>query len=131
MASSHADTFVASLDRCLTKPEFLHTFYDMFVGSSQEIREKFNETDFPKQVRVLADSLYLMAVASESQDHAIAWRELDRLAKKHSRTGLGIRPELYDIWLERLIEAARQYDPSFSTDIEHAWRAALTPGIEP
>lgn len=130
MATPESQTFRASLSRCLADTEFLHDFYELFLGSSAEVREKFKNTEFPRQTRVLADSLYLMAVASESKDNAIAWRELDRLAARHARSELDIRPEFYDTWLECLIQAARKYDPEFSPEVEGAWRAALGPGIE-
>jgi hemoglobin-like flavoprotein len=130
MASPHGETFRASLKRCLVTPDFLHDFYEMFMAASGEVREKFRNTDFPRQTRVLADSLFIMAVASESQDEAIAWKELDRLAERHSRAGLDIRPALYDVWLDCLVDAARRHDPEFSADVENAWRQALRPGIE-
>jgi hemoglobin-like flavoprotein len=107
----------------------LHRFYDAFVASSDEVREKFRQTDFPRQARVLSDSLFLAAVAAESRHDAIAWKELDRLAERHSHAHLDIRPGLYDLWLECLVDAARRYDPSFSDEIEAAWRHALAPAI--
>ena len=130
MGSPHGDVFRASLKRCLATPDFLRDFYERFMASSEEVHEKFSKTDFPRQARVLADSLFIMAVASESKDEAIAWKELDRLAERHSRAGLDIRPELYDVWLECLMSAARRHDPAFSVDVESAWRQALAPGIE-
>jgi hypothetical protein len=71
-----------------------------------------------------------MAVASESKEDAVAWRELDRLADLHSRSQLDIRPDLYVTWLDCLVKAASQHDPEFSPEIGEAWRQALTPGIE-
>jgi hemoglobin-like flavoprotein len=130
MDSSDSEIFQASLKRCLADTEFLRDFYERFMASSPEVRAKFEGTDFPRQTRVLADSLYLMAVAAESKADAIAWKELDRLAEGHSRRGLDIRPELYGSWLECLVKAASKYDPEFSSGIEEAWRNALAPGIE-
>ena len=130
MATSASETFRASLRRCLAHTDFLREFYESFMGSSPEVRDKFRNTEFPRQTRVLADSLYIMAVASESRADAIAWKELDRLAERHSRNGLDIRPEFYESWLECLIKAAREFDPDFSPEIEVAWRSALAPGIE-
>lgn len=130
MATSDSETFRASLKRCLADSKFLHEFYELFMASSPEVREKFKDTEFPRQARILADSLYIMAVASESRENAIAWKELDRLAERHSRRGLDIRPELYDSWLECLVKAARKFDADFSSAIEDAWRASLRPGIE-
>ena len=129
MATSESETFRASLRRCLADTNFLHQFYELFMASSEEVREKFKGTEFPRQTRVLADSLYIMAVASESKDDAIAWKELDRLAERHSRSGLDIRPDLYESWLECLIKAAAAYDPDFSPEIEATWRSSLAPGI--
>jgi hemoglobin-like flavoprotein len=130
MASSDSEIFQASLKRCLADNEFLRDFYERFMASSPEVREKFQGTNFPRQTRVLADSLYLMAVASESKGDAIAWKELDRLAEAHSRGGLDIRPDLYESWLDCLLKAASKYDTEFSSGIEEAWRNALGPGIE-
>ena len=129
MATSESETFRASLRRCLADTAFLHDFYELFMASSDEVRQKFKGTEFPRQTRVLADSLYIMAVASESKDDAIAWKELDRLAERHSRSGLDIRPDLYESWVECLIKAAGEYDPDFSPEIETAWRSSLAPGI--
>ena len=133
MASVEGDLFRASLKRCLVTPDFLHDFYEMFMASSDEIRQKFQKTEFPRQTRVLADSLYIMAVAAESaesRDDAIAWKELDRLAAYHSRTGLDIHPKHYDSWLECLVKAAKQYDSEFKPEVERAWRQSLAPGIQ-
>jgi hemoglobin-like flavoprotein len=129
MATSDSETFRASLSRCLADNAFLHDFYELFMAWSPEVREKFKNTEFPRQTRVLADSLFIMAVAAESKEDAIAWKELDRLAEGHSRKGLDIRPELYDGWLDCLIKAASEYDPQFSPGVEEAWRNALGPGI--
>jgi hemoglobin-like flavoprotein len=129
MASSNSEIFLASLTRCLADNAFLHDFYELFIASSPEVREKFKATDFPRQTRVLADSLYIMAVAADSKEEAVAWKELDRLAERHSRKGLDIRPQLYESWLDCLVKAASDYDPDFSPGIEEAWRKALAPGI--
>lgn len=130
MSTSDTEVFRASLRRCLADNTFIHAFYDLFVDSSPEVREKFKSTDFPRQARVLADSLYLMAVASESKDDSIAWSEMNRLAERHSRKGLDVRPELYQSWLDCLVKAAAKFDPQFSPEIEASWRRALLPGIE-
>jgi len=128
--SAHVDTFLASLKRCLATQDFLHRFYDRFTESSEEVREKFKKTEFPRQTRVLADSLYALAVAVQGASEGPGWRELDRLAERHDRRNLDIRPELYDTWLECLISTARDFDPEMSADVESAWRQTLAVGIE-
>jgi hemoglobin-like flavoprotein len=124
------DVFRTSLNRCLAAPRFLVTFYELFMSSSDEVRRKFRATDFDRQNRVLADSLYLMAVVAQGEAESPAWAELDRLAKRHTRTDLDIRPELYDTWLDCLVHAARRHDPQFDPRVEEAWRSTLSSGIE-
>jgi len=130
MPSGSVETFRASLGRCLATPSFLHSFYDRLIESSEEVREKFKNTEFARQTRILTDSLYIMAVAAESKGDSVPWREMDRLAARHSRTELDIRPELYDAWLECLLMAVKQFDPEFTPEVEKAWREVLAPGIE-
>ena len=129
MGAEHVDTFVESLKRCLAVPGFLASFYDIFLGSSEEVREKFRNTDFERQVRVLEDSLYVLAVAAQGKVDSPAWAAMPGLAARHSRKELDIRPELYDQWLECLLQAARRYDPQFSSELELAWRETLAVGI--
>jgi hemoglobin-like flavoprotein len=125
-----AQTFLASLKRCLAKPDFLLDFYGIFMASSDEVREKFAKTDFKRQTRVLADSLWVMAVAAQAPRESPAWGDLPRLAAMHGRQGLDIRPELYDGWLDCLVQAAGKHDPQFSPEVEDAWRGTLAVGIE-
>lgn len=40
-------------------------------------------------------------------------KDLQRIAKRHSRADLDIRAELYSLWLDCLIQAAREYAPPF------------------
>ena len=130
MASRSVETFRASLGRCQAAPSFLQDFYNLFIASSAEVREKFKHTEFAKQTRILSDSLYIMAVAAESGPEGVEWKELDRLAARHAHGDLDVRPSLYDTWLDCLLEAARQHDPQFSAEVEDAWRHTLAPGIE-
>lgn len=128
MTGEHIDAFRASLKRCLGTASFLKDFYDRFVASSEEIREKFRNTDFERQNRVLADSLFLMAVAAQSGPGSYAWRDLKRIARRHKELGIG--GPMYDVWLDCLLQAAGAHDPQFSPSLESAWRATLIPGIE-
>lgn len=130
MHNEHVHAFRASLKRCLSTPDFLRTFYDLFMGYSEEIREKFRQTDFTRQTRILADSLYAMAVVAQGERESPAWVEMDRLGRQHSRGQLDIRPEYYDVWLDSLIKAARQYDPEFTPALETSWRETLRSGID-
>jgi len=122
--------FLASLKRCLAAPGFLAAFYDRFTGSSEEIREKFRGVDMQRQARVLEDSLYVVAVAVQGEEGSLARGDLPRLAERHSRRDLDIRPEHYDVWTRCLVETARELDPEWTDDVAAAWRDTLAFGVE-
>lgn len=124
------ETFMASFKRCLAKPDFLLNFYGIFMASSDEVREKFKNTDFKRQTRILAESLWAMAVVAQGEKGSPAWGDLPRLAERHSHRDLDIPARLYDGWLDSLIEAARRHDPQFAPEVEDAWRKTLAVGIE-
>jgi hemoglobin-like flavoprotein len=128
MTERDIELFNNSLERCVDRPEFLDRFYELFMGSSDEVASKFRETDFAKQKRVLRVSLY--AMMSVGQGNAEVDARLERLAALHSRSALDIRPALYAVWLDCLIQAVRELDPSFGSETERAWRNVMRPGIE-
>ncbi len=130
MPSPSNEAFRLSLRRCLAASGFLDDFYERFVGSSEEVRAKFEGVDMKRQVRMLEDSLYVVAVASQGGEGSPAREALPRLAERHSRRDLDIRPGLYDLWITCLIDTARVHDPDFSPEVEGAWRETLAIGAD-
>jgi len=128
--SPSVETFLASLKRCLATPGFLESFYGRFVGSSDEVREKFRNTDMKRQARVLEESLYVVANAVQGEENSLARGALPALAARHGRQGLDIPAGLYDLWIECLVETARAHDPQFAPAIEAAWRETLAFGAD-
>jgi hemoglobin-like flavoprotein len=122
--------FLASFNRCRAAAGFLEDFYRRFIASSEEIRVKFAGTNMKRQVQMLEDSLYVVAVAIQGEEGSLARGDLPRIAARHSREDLDIRPGLYDLWLECLIEAVRTHDPQFSGEVEAAWRETLAFGVD-
>jgi len=122
--------FLASFNRCRAAAGFLEDFYRRFIASSEEIRAKFAGTNMKRQVQMLEDSLYVVAVAIQGEEGSLARGDLPRIAARHSRKDLDIRPGLYDLWLECLIEAVRTHDPQFSGEVEAAWRETLAVGVD-
>ncbi len=120
----HKDRFLFSLDRCAQSKEFIPTFYDNFISSSQEVRDKFLNTDFNRQNQMLLNSL---RVACEAVfGNAEALRELEERGQTHSRQHLNIKPELYDLWLSSLIKAARTFDKHWDIEVEISWNFVLS-----
>jgi hemoglobin-like flavoprotein len=128
VASPSVGIFLASLKRCLAAPGFLDSFYERFVGSSEEVREKFRNTDMKRQVRALEDSLYVVANAVQGEENSLAREALPAIAARHGRQDLDIPPGLYDLWIECLVETVRSHDPQLTPAVEAAWRETLTFG---
>lgn len=123
VGNTHRNDFLASLVRCLESPDFLPSFYDRFVGSSEDVQRKFRATDFQQQYAMLARSLRLIAMASAGDPDGL--QELAERAESHSQFRRDIQPELYQLWLRATIETARDFDPEWSDSIEEAWKSIL------
>lgn len=123
------ERFDESLRRCNTHPAFLDRFYDKFLTSSPKVREKFTHTDFVRQQRALRASLHLMPLAAEDPENGPA-RYLRDLALHHSQTQLNIGAELYDLWLDSLLEAVQECDPEFTPEVAAAWEEVMMVGIQ-
>lgn len=122
-----AETFNNSLQRCTAAPQFLDAFYRRFLASSPEVAEKFKHTDFARQKLALKGSLWIMMMADQQQE---IWRShIEQIARRHSRSELDIRPELYDLWLDCLMQTVAEFDPQFGPEVEAAWREILGRGI--
>jgi hemoglobin-like flavoprotein len=119
--------FHDSLDRCRRDAGFIDHFYNLFIGSGPDVAAKFADTDFRRQKRVLMASLYALMLAAEG--HPEGGVHLRRIATLHDREHHDVRPELYDRWLDALIQAVGDCDPRFSCETEQAWRAIVLPGI--
>ena len=121
------ELFNDSVERCTCSPDFLRRFYALFLASSDTVASKFEHTDMRRQARMLKASLYIMMLAGGGSERTA---HLERLARLHSRAEQDIKPELYDLWLDRLVQAVSEFDPMFDPEIETAWRHLLQPGIE-
>jgi hemoglobin-like flavoprotein len=128
--ASTRDTFLASFGRCRATPGFLDAFYQRFVASSYEVRAKFAKSDMLRQVQMLEDTLFVVANAVQGEEGSPARSDLPRIAERHSRRDLDIRPELYDLFLECLIVTVRTHDAKFTPEVEAAWRETMGIGID-
>ncbi len=117
-----------SYKRCHHNPEFLDRFYRFLLDSSEEIREKFGNTDFKRQKKALSLSLHMILLSSSGADAADVY--LDFIAERHNRGNLDIKPKLYSLWLAALLNAVRESDPEYDSEIENAWRLTMQDGID-
>lgn len=120
-------TFGDSLKRCNGSPAFVDRFYQIFLASSPKVKAKFAQTDFTRQKMALRASLDAMLLAAK--DQANPQRYLHDLAERHSSRQLNIGSELYDLWLDSLLAAVKEFDPQNSPEIQAAWERVMMVGI--
>jgi hemoglobin-like flavoprotein len=108
--------------------EFIPAFYKRFLATSEDVRRKFQNTDFEKQNKMLLRSLQLVAAATKGEREGL--QELRERAETHDRYHLDIKPDLYDVWLSAVVETAREYDKEWIDETEDAWTAILTYAID-
>ena len=127
VAADSRSEFVRSMERCIARPAFLERFYARFLASSPEVAAKFARVDMKRQASVLRASLYHVVRAAQGMDDGR--RHLEEIAESHSQRGHDIRPEHYEAWLDCLVSAARDVEPSFDATTEAAWRLHLGEAI--
>lgn len=127
---NYLEIYLDSLFRVSGEPEqmtgFLARFYQLFIGHSPQIARYFEDTDMARQIEMLAQSLHEMVEFSTTR---VASDRFRAVALRHSRSQRKIPPDLYDIWLDRLVAAAREFDEQFDDEVELSWRVVLAPGI--
>ena len=127
MTTTAAERVQASFERCETDGDFAEQFYEIFLGSSDEIAPLFAHTDFSRQRKLLRATVYVL-VTRAVEDPA-ARETLERIGRSHAHSGLNIRPEFYELWLDSVCSAVQRMDPEWTAELEAAWRDRLRPGI--
>jgi len=115
-----------SLQRCLANERFISIFYELFLDTSDEIREKFKNSDFERQINMMQKSLNTIISVSESNWESDKF--LSEMAKKHKQ--LDIKPEHYELWENSLLATVAQCDQQYNEEICEAWKHILHRGIE-
>ena len=126
----YVDVFNASYQRAIGNSsynrDFIGRFYDVFLSKSDRIAEHFKHVDMSTQKTMLHDSLNYMVdffVSRRTNDY------MNRIARTHSSREHDIEDNMYDTWIDSLVEALREFDPEFNDEVELAWRLVLAPGI--
>lgn len=122
------EIFLASMERCLKEDRFVPSFYDRFISSSEEIREKFVFTDFEVQNQMLGRSLKLVAQATSGDSEGL--KKLSARSETHDRHHLNIKPEHYALRKSAIMATAQEFDKQWSEEIESSWSAILEYAIK-
>ena len=129
MSPEVLDRFDESLRRCEARPGFLDLFYEKFLASSPEVRRKFEGTNFVRQKKALRESFQFLVLAASDFDRKTPDWHLADIVALHGPGQLDIRPGLYDLWLDSLLEAVKEFDPEYGPAVEEAWRDVMLFGI--
>lgn len=128
------NTFVESYTRIFgtqikideTGNRFFTAFYQRFLASSQEVAQAFKNTDMQHQQNMLKKSLlYSINFITNNTSYDM----MHRIAVSHSKRGYGIKPELYDLWMDCMVATVAEFDPEFADEVELAWRLAFSQAI--
>lgn len=118
-----------SFQRCCAQgDEFFDAFYARLSEKAPEIGPMFADTNMRRQNALLRNGIESLLAHAEGA--ASAETELVRLGELHGRNELDIRPELYPLWVEALIESVCEHDPQHTEMTEPAWRDVIAAGIE-
>jgi hemoglobin-like flavoprotein len=116
-----------SFERCCAKPDFLGCFYRNLFRAAPDVEPLFAGTDFSRQHQLLKHALGLLLTFPAQPEHGPEL--LTRVAERHSRRSLGIRPALYPRFVDALVQTVAEHDPAYGPGVEEAWRTAVAPGI--
>lgn len=121
--------FDRSFERCRARDDrepFFESFYNRYLKTDQRVAKVFANTDMVRQQKMLEKSFYRLLIfyVNNSADDYI-----EQIAIRHNRNNLNITPDLYDLWLQALIETVSDYDPDFDDSIELSWRLVFSSGI--
>jgi hemoglobin-like flavoprotein len=109
-----------SYARCLRSEQFMPRLYEHLLSSDPAIPPYFENTEFPRQYKLLQHGLGLLVSYAKNPDQEL----LARIAARHSAKGIDVPPGLYEVFAESLLTTIGEHDPKFDDETEKAWRAA-------
>ena len=121
-----ADIVMQSYGRCCASDTFFDTFYDHFLASSPEIRDKFVNTNMASQKLLLRQGIFNVVLYARGMPGT----KLKALGCSHSRQGMNIRPELYKLWFSALAASIREHDQESTIETILAWREVVTKSVD-
>ena len=103
-------------------------FYVRLMAASEEIRKKFEGVDMTDQASLLSHAI-VMSFLFVDKNQQVAKKCLDDVRKTHAQGNLNIEPELYDIWLECLLETVALCDPHVNDELLSDWHDVMSVAI--
>ena len=104
---------------------FFKRFYKK-LNKDPQIAALFSNTDMDRQIKILMQSMTLVTSFAATMKTS---KEMNKIAKIHGKDKMNLPAEMYDIWLDCLVDTVKERDPEFNSQIETAWRVVMAPGI--
>ena len=121
-----AESYERVSKKIIDGKDFLDYFYESFLKTSPKIARLFKNTSMHSQKLLLKKSIE--ELLNFYHDRTVK-QHLLQIGQIHGENMLNISPEMYDIWIDTLMETIKKYDPEFIPKVELAWRVTLSPGI--
>jgi truncated hemoglobin YjbI len=120
--------FQESYLRCVVSDQdgFFLRFYQRFTEADEGVSRVFAETNMERQISMLQESLLYMIHFSDAK---LGEDRMRRIASYHGSDGMKVPRHLFDLWMDCLVETARERDGEFDSDTEIAWRVFLAPAV--
>lgn len=122
------ELYFCSLQRCTADPDFMLSFYERFLASSDAVKQMFVGVDLVKQRLMLGTALTTMAGLQTLSPNDVD--QLEKIARVHGPNGLNIAPAMYDTFVDTMIDTVRATDPEFDDQVKDAWRSVLRRGVD-
>jgi hemoglobin-like flavoprotein len=125
MPNRYVELAEESYHRCTGAPGFFPALYELLLASDARIPPMFAETKFERQHKLLQHGLGILLIYAKRPNPAL----LERIATRHSRSDVGVAPDLYPRFVDALVQAVERFDPEYRPEVADAWRRATEPGI--
>ncbi|MFQ5950134.1 MAG: hypothetical protein ACE5J1_05555 [Nitrospiria bacterium] len=113
--------------RCVANPNFLGRFYGLFTTSHPAVGRIFKNTDLTRHRERLQKGLLMLILYAGGKEDARLF--LEEISRRHGKREMNRDPNLYQFWLDSLVETIRLCDPEFSPQVEMQWRELMRKGI--
>lgn len=108
---------------------FASEFHDRLMETSEDIQRIFGHIDIEIQIEALAHAIVMSFLFVDKNHHGAA-KYFHDIRESHNRHNLDISPELYDVWLEIMIETVAVCDPQATEELLVDWHTVMSVAVE-
>ncbi|CAB3746181.1 MULTISPECIES: globin [Burkholderia] len=107
---------------------FFERFYDNFLASSDDIREKFAQTEMTRHQQLARKSFFHLLTLYHTK---VTSDYLERIAIEHGPARLCIPEAMFNAWRSAILATVRELDAHhYDAKVEIAWAMTIAPGLE-